>query len=473
MKKTSVKIKYSLIVIISGVCLFYFAYFGITQLKDQIQSELKSKLTQEISKNLREQITQEVRQEVYAQFAKREEPSFPESIPALSLTEPSQDKLADHYWGLTKTFKDQPSENYRQAVRRIVQEILSQERKTISDEELSEYVASGEIDPDVRIHDGLRKIPTREFEVASAKEDRKQHTAKLNSKEEQVTAGSEKVQSIERTLVQKGGLLLPKGRLQVEPSITWAHFSSNRIHIQGFSILPVLIIGQVSTETVKRDIIIQTLAMKYGLLRNLQTEFKVPYRYEFDRITDTFNNESTRHADGVGDVDFTISRQIAFERGMIPDTIASLTVKSITGLSPYNRDIGLGTGHWAVRGALIAAKSSDPAVVFGSVNYTWNLKRDIDNFGKMDPGDSIGYSLGTAIALSYQTAINFSFDHNVTFKMKQNNRTVNGSFLNVANFKTGFNWSYSERASIDFGVSIGLTKDSPDVTVELRFPYTF
>lgn len=284
------------------------------------------------------------------------------------------------------------------------------------------------------------------------------------------TAGRE--QSIERTLVQKGGMLLPKGKLQIEPSIAAAHFSSNRINIQGFSILPVLVIGEISTEEVKRDIIISSLSFKYGLLNNLQADLKIPYRYEFDRVSSDFG-ESTRNYDGIGDIEVGLSRQIAYERGIIPDTIISLVAKSRTGKSPYGRDIGLGTGHWGVRGALIAAKSSDPVVVFGSLSYTWNIKRDIDEYGTIDPGDTIGYSLGTALALSYQTAINFQLEHSVTSKMKSDGRSINGSFLNAASLKTGFTWSTSDRSSVDFSVSRGLTNDAPDYVIELRFPFTF
>jgi len=41
------------------------------------------------------------------------------------------------------------------------------------------------------------------------------------------------------------------------------------------------------------------------------------------------------------------------------------------------------------------------------------------------------------------------------------------------NFKTGLTWAMDENKSLDFGVSMGLTKDSPDATVELRVPITF
>ncbi len=292
-------------------------------------------------------------------------------------------------------------------------------------------------------------------------------------KGEDTPAGATKEQSIERTLIEKGGMLLPKGKLQYDTRFSFAHFSSNRINIEGFAILPVLVIGEISTEKVNRDIFVQTAAFKYGILNNFQGDIKVPYRYEFDRFVDTQSKEKTRQASGLGDIEFVLSRQLFWEHKAWPDLLLSLGVKTPTGKSPYNRDIGLGTGHWGARGALIAAKASDPAVVFGSVSYSWNFARQIDDFGKVQPGYSIGYSLGTAIALSYQTAINFQFEHSVTSKMKKDGIQVNGSFLNSASLKSGFNWAVSEKLSVDFSVSHGLTTDSPDYVVEIGFPFTF
>ncbi len=153
--------------------------------------------------------------------------------------------------------------------------------------------------------------------------------------------------------------------------------------------------------------------------------------------------------------------------------VFAVSAKTPTGKDPYNRPIGLGTGHWAIRSSLIAAKSSDPAVMFGSISYTRNFERDITDYGKVKPGDTIGYSLGSAIALSYQASINFQFEHYITSKLKKDGELQNGTFLNAASLKYGFNWAVSENWSVNFSVSHGLTADAPDYVVEVRFPYTF
>lgn len=290
-----------------------------------------------------------------------------------------------------------------------------------------------------------------------------------------INAGKKsKDKAIQETLQEKGGMLLGKGKLRLELGFATAHFSSNRINIQGFSILPVIVLGQISTETVKRDIFIQTTSLKYGIWNNLQAEAKVPFRYEFDRVSDNlFSTEYTRDAGGIGDAEFMLSRQIAYERGAIPDLVLSIGTKTRTGRSSYTSPISLGTGHWAIKSALVAAKSSDPSVVFGSLSYIYNVARDIDGYGNVKPGDTIGYSLGSAISLSYQTAISFQFEHSVTAKSRNDNNPVNGSFLNSASLKFGFNWAASESFSTDISISHGLTTDAPDYVVEIRFPVAF
>ena len=118
-------------------------------------------------------------------------------------------------------------------------------------------------------------------------------------------------------------------------------------------------------------------------------------------------------------------------------------------------------------------KSSDPAIVFGGLNYTWNMEDDITNYGKINPGNTIGYSLGMTFALNYQVALNLGVDQSVTEKMKIDDTPVNGSFTNVASFKYGFVWSVNKNFSCDVSATHGLTEDSPDMVLEVRFPYTF
>lgn len=472
MNKKIRKAKPAIITLILFFSSFISSSTSLSQ-ETLINPEYLRTLKEEIKKELRDEIQQELYNEFLTNIEQLVEENVRKEIQAYLTSLQNTPEWQEQANATENNLSSEPTESLDSAVRRTVREILQSHgiKRYISDEELDMIVAGRGIEPQLTIERGIRKTPKPSSSLSATN---RSNPVPLNEDDYNFIGGDEKIaDSIERTLQQKGSVLLPKGTFQVEPSTTWAHFSSNSINIQGFSILPVLVIGDISVRRTKRDVFIQNFTMKYGLLNNLQAEVKVPFRAQYNRDTISESSETTKNSAGMGDIEFGVSRQIGWEHGLIPDLIAAVNVKSTTGRSPYNKTIGLGTGHWAVRGSLIAAKSSDPAVIFSSLNYTYNFSETVQNIGKIEPGSSLGYSLGMAIALSYQTAINFSFDHSVTQKFKTTGQKVDGSFLNSANVKIGANWALNEKSSVDFSVAFGVTDDAPDVTAEIRFPFVF
>jgi len=310
--------------------------------------------------------------------------------------------------------------------------------------------------------------------VAAGPDETSQDSAPPKSKEETAKQLIKEEEPIKKALTEKGGILLKKGKWQIEPTTTYVHTSSNRIAIAGYVILP-LIIGEISTEKVKRDIFIQSIVARYGLNNNTQLDLSIPFRYQRDRVVvESPASETVRDLAGLGDISMGVSHQFAYEQGWRPDLIAGLSVKTASGKEPYGRDIGLGTGHWAVKASMVAVKSSDPAVLFGSLGYTYNIQRDdITDLGKIKPGDTINYSLGLAFALNYQIALSFQLQQALTQTTQLNGDSIANSFTNVAKIKTGLTWSMSKNSSCEVSVAYGLTTDSPDLIVEVSFPFKF
>lgn len=331
----------------------------------------------------------------------------------------------------------------------------------ISDIEASVIVAAGPVEAEEPASAPMMKIA-----LATSADEKP-----VGEEEKQMI---KKEAAVKKALTKQKGILLKKGRWHFEPSTTYVHTSANKIAIEGYVILP-LIIGQISTENIKRDIVIHSLAARYGLTNNTQIDVNVPFRHQRERVVvDSPASETVRRTSGIGDVSAGISRQILYEKGWRPDVIAGLSFKSRTGKAPYGRDIGLGTGHYAVKGSLVAVKSSDPAVLFGSLGYTYNFERDnISGYGTIDPGDTINYGLGMAFALNYQVALSFQLQQSVTQKTLLNGSSISDSFTNVAKMKTGLTWSMSKNSSAELAVAYGLTADSPDLIVELSFPFKF
>src|ERR671936_244970 len=73
--------------------------------------------------------------------------------------------------------------------------------------------------------------------------------------------------TLERALIEQGGLLLRPGQFELEPSVEYAFFSTRRINVSGFSILPTLIIGVLETEKAERNIVDTVLAARLRLFR--------------------------------------------------------------------------------------------------------------------------------------------------------------------------------------------------------------
>ncbi|MFC1594247.1 transporter [Candidatus Omnitrophota bacterium] len=329
----------------------------------------------------------------------------------------------------------------------------------LSDREAAAIIATG---PDVP----LAKNPQKQIDILTPSDEGiAQKSTQLVKKEG----------TIKKALMQKGGILLKKGKWQIDPSMTYVHTSANRITVEGFTILPVLIIGEISTEKVKRDILIENVSARYGLKDDLQLEVSVPYRYQHDRISvETPASDTNRSSNGIGDISTGLFYQFAYEDGGMPDMIAGVSVKSNTGVEPYGRDIGLGTGHWGVKSSLVAVKSSDPAILFGSLGYTHNIERDdVTDYGTIKPGDTFDYSLGAAFALNYQVALSAQLQQSITEKMLLNHASVPGSFTNVASFKYGITWAIDKNKSCEISAAHGLTTDSPDLMLEISFPFTF
>ena len=185
--------------------------------------------------------------------------------------------------------------------------------------------------------------------------------------------------TLERALIEQGGLLLRPGQLDVEPSVEYTFFSTRRIDVSGFSILPTLIIGVLQTEEVERNLLDTALTMRLGLFRDLQIDARVPYRVTWDQLT-TASAERTESNDGIGDVEVGLSYQVLRERAYVPDVILGVRGKFRTGEDPFEAGTDtppLGTGFYSVTGLVTAARSFDPAALFATALYTHNFGRSV------------------------------------------------------------------------------------------------
>jgi hypothetical protein len=283
--------------------------------------------------------------------------------------------------------------------------------------------------------------------------------------------GGESEQAATRLVprLEKGGILLPKGKMQVEPSISYSHVSNNRVALSGFSVFDVVFIGQIRSDDVDRDIITPSVGVRYGLGHNLQAELDLPTQYRREETVSGPIDERTSETSvesGFGDTSLGLFYQFAREQGMRPNMIALMKLKMPTGTSP------VGSDAWGLKSGLVMVKNSDPVVLFSNVGYTVNFPSDVNGI-EINHGNSFEYSAGMAYALNYHLAVNGSFEQIFIGETETPGASIAGSRLVVANFKTGLTYAFTKNFSMDFSVGTGLTEDSPDLTVSLSFPYTF
>ncbi len=295
--------------------------------------------------------------------------------------------------------------------------------------------------------------------------------------------------SIERTLIERGGLLLPPGQFEVEPALDYSYFDTRRISVTGFSILPSLIIGLIETERVERNVLEPSLGFRLGVVRDLQVEARVPFRYIHDRVSTETEERNIRDSE-IGDIDGGIFYQPVRERGYIPNLILGVRGKSITGKDPFgidpDKEAPTGTGFYSLTGIVTAVKSSDPAVIFASVLFTHNFERTVrilhTDATRTDirPGFTVGYNLGIGLAISTDLAFSMRLEHRLSSHTDTRGeedgarfRQVPGSSLNSATAVFGITWAVTKRTSMDISFGIGLTEDAPSAIVRVALPTRF
>lgn len=292
------------------------------------------------------------------------------------------------------------------------------------------------------------------------------------------------------------GVLTPRGRLILDPSIEYTNASTNRLVFRGIELIPGIQIGAIEASDADRDTLIGTVAMRYGLTNRLEIEGRLPLLFRKDRIQVVQQREEqiTREIDleetGVGDAELSLRYQLNRPKPQSPIWVTGLRVKSDTGTSPFEvpfdefgvaTGLATGSGFWGVQPSLSFLLPSDPVVIYGGLGYLWNIERDIDRqvgdafIGAVDPGDAINASVGFGFALNPRFSFSLGYRHNYIFATKTEFGDIieEGDDIQVGSFNFGMSYRLTERQSLNLGFQFGVTEEAPDVGIVLRLPTRF
>ena len=291
-----------------------------------------------------------------------------------------------------------------------------------------------------------------------------------------------------RTIDEQRGVLSPKGKLSIEPSVKYTLSTSNQVSIIGYSILPALVIGLIDVRSVDSNSITGAIALRYGLTDRVELEYKVPYLYRDDTTgsRDIAGSDKevvfNSNGNGLGDMEASIRYQLNKPGGPGPFYVGGIRVKAKNGKDPFEvpidnttelpEELPVGSGFWGVQPSVTVIYPSDPVVFFSSLNYLWNVERTVKG-RKIDPGDSIGVNFGMGFALNEKTSMSIAYDQSAISSNKQDGaRLGNSKTTYVGSLIFGTSYKLGENTSFGISLGVGVTEAAPDLDLTLRVPFS-
>ena len=308
-------------------------------------------------------------------------------------------------------------------------------------------------------------------------------------------ASAERPQSDKATdqlLLDQGGVLLPAGVFQLEPSIDYTSISNDRVNVSGFSIFNAILIGTIRVDDVSRDIITGALTARYGFGHRTQLDVRVPYVYRNDTETTGIGTGDAQErritGDGLGDISATFAWQPFSARGWRPATILRLQAEFPTGKSAFEIEriapeensperilvaAPTGSGFTTISPGVTFVWPIDPVVLFAGGAYNYSLGRTFEDFGEIEPGHGFEFFAGMNMSINESVSMNFSFLDKQRFATTANGLKLPGSGTHDARLSLGASVGLTDRLSLVMSTAAGLTDESPDFSFSVRIPYVF
>lgn len=317
-----------------------------------------------------------------------------------------------------------------------------------------------------------------------------------------------KAQESVQAVYRQQNALFKAGQLILQPGVSYAYSDSNSLTLNGFLALGAIFLGQINVSKVQSNIETLSLQASYAPSDDFELSLSVPY----------LARQSTYESVGAGSSSLQASQQDVQNKGEIGDASASLycqlsgsqggsatvwnlTAKAPTGRSPYGipvitqpqnnnlsypESLPTGNGLWSISTGLSFIKPASPAILFGSLSYTYNLPRGFSNIaststpqpGQVAGGNSFSLGGGTAFALNRRVSLTLSVDETfiAATRIKPQGgpwQPVVGSSGNAAVLNLGMSYADSRSVTVVTNLGVGLTKDAPNIDFSVTMPTTF
>ncbi|MBF8701674.1 hypothetical protein [Pseudomonas putida] len=324
-----------------------------------------------------------------------------------------------------------------------------------------------------------------------------------------LTADAEPAQSVSNLYDEASGFF-GGGKFSFETGVTYTHYDTRALVLNGFLALDSIFLGSINLDRVKADNWTLDMTARYNLAQRWQFDINVPVVYRESTYSSggaggagaSTSDETVTRDPEIGDVNVGIAYKFLDEDETWPDAVATLRIKAPTGKDPYGiklrqvegndnlsvpESLPTGNGVWSITPGISLVKTFDPAVLFASLSYTYNME---DSFSDISPqvnskvpgdvklGDSWQIGGGIAFALNEKMSMSFSVSDQFARKSKIKPdggdwQSISNSDYNAANFNIGMTFAATDNLTIVPNLAIGLTDDAPDFSFSLKFPYYF
>ncbi|MFC2995774.1 hypothetical protein ACFODO_10915 [Acinetobacter sichuanensis] len=272
--------------------------------------------------------------------------------------------------------------------------------------------------------------------------------------------------------------LIKKGEISAFYDLDYSYYRDQQIN----QAIQEGVVYQLRVDEDASHTITNTFTAQYGVLDNLTFSASLPFVAKSNNIKDTT-------AAGLGDINFGARWEpFPLKAGRLPLILfGNLSTK--TGDSPYEinpyKELSTGKGYYSVGVGASTRKYIDPVVLFASVSGNYGFKetglnqvrgggdggaRILDEF---EPGITGGFSFGFAYSFNYDVSMTMSYQQ--TFNTNTSFTYTNGESYKAADQSSGmFSIALGVRVSpetiVNGTLGIGLTEDSPDISLGLSFP---
>ncbi|MES2116533.1 MAG: transporter [Pseudomonadota bacterium] len=280
------------------------------------------------------------------------------------------------------------------------------------------------------------------------------------------------------TSVDKQYTLIRRNQMQFSYDLTYSYIGQEKI-------VTDLAGGGVSLfniENTSSHTITNTFSADYGLFDNLTGNVTLPV---LSRYSDS--GSASGVSNSLGDIALGARYQPLEAKRDAPGLTVTGNVRLPTGRSPFKIIAGsgqaTGSGVTAFSAGLNVNRIVDPVALFGSLSTTISLPAShlyqvngTRILTKVQPGASVGFGLGFAYALSYDISTTMSFQEAISAGSKlhfADGLVAKTTMQTSAILNMGLGYKVSPKTTVNLSVGIGLTADSPNLTVGLNLPLSF